>query len=220
MRAGQPVGQETRRPDLTLFYSTMVAICIRHGWGTPGQGDPAACRRLLLRTLRSDLSSFYTKDAQQQHHQQQHQQYPSSADSTETLTFYYPSTFARAVILHALGNSLLEMKGVLRRPLVAFAAFVAAARLGHGASTTNAGVCLFYGYGIQKDMERAVACFRRATTKDDPRGIMNLAVCFYLGKGTRKNISLAKDLFARAVRLGYLVAYRHLTKLENNCFLQ
>ncbi|MHA4810017.1 tetratricopeptide repeat protein [Flavitalea flava] len=68
------------------------------------------------------------------------------------------------------------------------------------------GVSCFYGQGVQKDYQQAVAWYRKAARKNDPKALYNLGLCYKHGDGVEQSSRWANHYFVKAQKFGHKTA--------------
>lgn len=93
--------------------------------------------------------------------------------------------------------------------------YMVAAAFGHRGAQCNLGTCYENGQGCEKDMKKAVACYRQAAEQESGVAEYNLAVCYLRGAGGLSyDYAAANALLRRAAAHGEKKAEARLS--ENN----
>mgnify|MGYP003328179002 FL=1 len=72
------------------------------------------------------------------------------------------------------------------------------------------GVLYFEGYGVSKNLDEALAWFRKAANSGHPTAMFNLGVAYWEGRGLNKNFSQAVDWWERAAESGDVASQYNL----------
>ena len=117
----------------------------------------------------------------------------------------------------ALGFMLSQGAGVDQPDLVkAFEHFQIAANKGDIGGKFALGQCYRAGFGVAKDVNRAVKLLREAADAGDTRAMNDLGDCYVHGDGVEKNLETAFMLFSKAKERGNLNATGNLGVLYLN----
>lgn len=72
------------------------------------------------------------------------------------------------------------------------------------------GLCYKYGYGIDKNAEKAFEFFQKSASLGHPGGMLNLGQCYYDGWGTKKNMESFEKYNRMSANLGNSRAHSNL----------
>ena len=72
------------------------------------------------------------------------------------------------------------------------------------------GVLYFEGHGVSKNLDEALAWFRKAANSGHPTAMFNLGVAYWEGRGLNKNFSQAVDWWERAAESGDVASQYNL----------
>jgi SH3-like domain-containing protein len=72
------------------------------------------------------------------------------------------------------------------------------------------GVVYFEGHGVSKNLDEALAWFRKAANSGHPTAMFNLGVAYWEGRGLSKNFSQAVDWWERAAESGDVASQYNL----------
>ena len=72
------------------------------------------------------------------------------------------------------------------------------------------GVLYFEGHGVSKNLDEALAWFRKAANSGHPTAMFNLGVAYWEGRGLNKNFSQAVDWWERAAESGDIASQYNL----------
>lgn len=104
----------------------------------------------------------------------------------------------------ALGQALLDGRGVPADDGAAVRWFVRAAEAGHPMGMNMLGRCYEHGWGVSTNKPRAAEWFRAAAARDLDWGLYNLATLLTLGEGVAQNRAQALTLFRRVAARGHV----------------
>lgn len=89
----------------------------------------------------------------------------------------------------------------------AYKLFELAGRQDYTPAAYMLGECLFLGFGVSKDYEKAVQCYIiAAEDESNPNAMYRLAECYEKGIGVEKNMRISKQWLDAAARNGNLKA--------------
>ena len=71
-----------------------------------------------------------------------------------------------------------------------------------GSLVLNLGKCYFYGKGVAKDMDKAIALIGKASEMGNDEAMYTLGVCYEVGNGVKNNAKKAVELYQRSTNLG------------------
>ena len=60
------------------------------------------------------------------------------------------------------------------------------------------GDCYYYGYGISKDLTKAIECYTKAANQGDAKAQYNLGLCYYYGQGVSQDYEKAFHWYEKA----------------------
>jgi TPR repeat protein len=103
----------------------------------------------------------------------------------------------------ALGQMLLDGRGVPRDQRAALGWFEIAAGAGHAPAINMLGRCRELGWGGPIDLPAAAACYRRAAAADLDWGQYNYANMLLRGRGVARDPAAAFTLYRRAAAQGH-----------------
>lgn len=76
-------------------------------------------------------------------------------------------------------------------------------------------MCYYEGRGVARDMEQAVAWYRKAAEQGDPRAQYNLGVCYELGQGVKQDQEKAATWYYNAAKHGLREAKEVLRSMDS-----
>ena len=88
----------------------------------------------------------------------------------------------------------------------AFASFLAAAELGHGAAAFEAGLAYRDGHGTAKDLEASARWINRAADRGEPRAQYLVGLAYYSGTGVARDYAHAVRFLTAAATQGHAEA--------------
>jgi TPR repeat protein len=103
----------------------------------------------------------------------------------------------------ALGQILLDGRGIAQDRAEAAGWFAIAAGAGHPPAINMLGRCCELGWGMQVDLPRAAACYRRASDAGLDWGQYNLANMLLRGRGVLRDRGQALVLYRKAADQGH-----------------
>lgn len=84
--------------------------------------------------------------------------------------------------------------------------YLKATKLGNPNAYNNLGVLYLYGYGVRKNIAKAIECYLNAGQLGSSRGYFNLGLIYSQGEVIEPNYKAAKQFFEQAVSLGNIKA--------------
>jgi len=92
--------------------------------------------------------------------------------------------------------------------------YIEAAERGNPSAATNVSYDYLRGFGVEKNIPKAIELFTFAAERGDPAAQNNLGTCYMDGLGVETNVQKAKQLFELSAKQGYEIAKQNLKKLE------
>lgn len=112
-------------------------------------------------------------------------------------------------------------------PEIAVSHFKMATTHLHAGATFNLGLCFELGIGIEKNMKKAMECYRSASMLGHKKAMYNLGVFYSKGLGgLQKSTKAAHECFVAADKLGLKTARlaldipKHLREPDNEIFIK
>ena len=96
----------------------------------------------------------------------------------------------------------------------AFSVFKILAENGDYYALHALGICYYWGYGVQKDIEKAVECFRKSAIQGCKEAQYELGTCYEKGFGVPTNLLEAEKWYKEASKQGYTEATAALKRLD------
>ena len=64
------------------------------------------------------------------------------------------------------------------------------------------GVCYYYGFGTDRDYNKAIEWYTKSSEQGNSRAMNNLGYCCYYGQGCDQNMAKAFEWYEKSIRLG------------------
>ena len=96
----------------------------------------------------------------------------------------------------------------------AFALYSLAAEKGYAKAQCKLGICYYYGYGIEKDLAKAVEWYTKAAEQGDADAQSILGFCYEYGTGVKKDLTKAVEWYTQTAEQGDADAQYYL----GNCY--
>ncbi len=78
------------------------------------------------------------------------------------------------------------------------------------------GLLYKYGFGVKRDINKAVELYQKSASKDEFSGLVNLGLMYEEGLGVPQNYEKAVELYQRAYQLGYEDIQKRIDFLNKN----
>ncbi len=74
--------------------------------------------------------------------------------------------------------------------------------------------CVGYGYGVDKNLHKAIQLYQKAADQGLARAQNNLGILYKEGSGVKKDLQKAAELFRKAADSGNELAKENLAKIQ------
>jgi hypothetical protein len=124
-----------------------------------------------------------------------------------------PATLALAGVAAALIWHLHRARRAF--PPAVIKALAAAAADGDGQAMANLGFCYAQGQGVERDLEQAVAWYRKGAEAGNGLAMADLGFCYEQGQGVERDWEIAFEWYRKGMDLGEEMAAAGLRRLQS-----